>query len=143
MSLIYQAPNQCASCRARVCTQSCLIHCNLMDCNLSGSSAHGTFQARNTGVGCPFLFSGIFPTQGSNLVSCVFCTGRWIFYHWATWEGKCSGNKLIMENRQWRAMQQSRTYIWVGLNVLFHENVDIKHSFMATAYSGWTEWEYI
>ena len=27
-------------------TQSCLIHCNPMDCRLAGSNVHGIFQAR-------------------------------------------------------------------------------------------------
>ena len=38
------------------------------------------FPSKNTGVGCNFLYQGIFPTQRLNLVS---CTGMWIFYHWA------------------------------------------------------------
>ena len=38
---------------------------------------------KRTGVGCHALLQGIFPTQGSNRVS---CTGRWILYHCATWE---------------------------------------------------------
>ena len=29
------------------------------------------FPRKNTGVGCHFLLQGIFPTQGSNLVSCI------------------------------------------------------------------------
>ena len=33
------------------------------------------FLGKNTGVGCHFLLQGIFPTQGSNYIS---CTGRWI-----------------------------------------------------------------
>ena len=41
------------------------------------------FPGKNIGVGCHFLLQGIFPTQGSNL--CVRI-GRWILYHWATWE---------------------------------------------------------
>ena len=40
--------------------------CNPTDCSLPGSSVHGMFQARNTGVGCHFLLLGIFPTRGSN-----------------------------------------------------------------------------
>ena len=32
-------------------------------------------------MGCHFLLQGIFPTQGSNHVSC-----RWILYHCTTWE---------------------------------------------------------
>ena len=31
-----------------------------------GSSVHGDFQGKNTGVGCHALLQGIFPTQGSN-----------------------------------------------------------------------------
>ena len=39
------------------------------------------FPGKNTGVGCPFLFQGIFLTQGSNSY-----IGRWILYLWATRE---------------------------------------------------------
>ena len=38
-----------------------------MHCNPLGSSVHGIFPGKNTGVGCHFLLQGIFPTQGSNL----------------------------------------------------------------------------
>ena len=38
---------------------------------------------KNTGVGCHFLLQGIFPTQGSNQVSCI---GRWILYNGASWK---------------------------------------------------------
>ena len=37
-----------------------------MDCSLPGSSSHGIFPGKNTGVGCHFLLQGIFPTQGLN-----------------------------------------------------------------------------
>ena len=47
--------------------QSCLTLCNSINCDLPGSSAHGIFPGKNTGVGCHFLRQGIFPTQGSNL----------------------------------------------------------------------------
>ena len=36
--------------------------CNPMNC---GSSVHGNSPGKNTGVGCPALLQGIFPTQGS------------------------------------------------------------------------------
>ena len=42
---------------------------------------------KNTGVGCHSLLQGIFPTQGSNWVSCV---GRGIPYHWLSRETKSS-----------------------------------------------------
>ena len=47
--------------------QSCPTLCDPMDCSLPGSSIHGIFPAKTTGVGCHFLLQGIFPTQGSNL----------------------------------------------------------------------------
>ena len=38
-----------------------------MDCSPPGSSVHGTFPSKNTGVvGCHALLQGIFPTQGLN-----------------------------------------------------------------------------
>ena len=58
-----------------VCTQSCLILCNPVDCNWPGSSVHVIFQARNAGVGCYFLFQRIFLTQGSN--PCLLCLLYW------------------------------------------------------------------
>ena len=36
-----------------------------------------------TGVGCHFLLQGIFPTQGSKP---YLLLGRWILYHFTTWE---------------------------------------------------------
>ena len=38
--------------------------CDPMDCSQAGSSVHGSFPAKNTGVGSHFLLQGIFPTQG-------------------------------------------------------------------------------
>ena len=40
--------------------------CDPMNCSLPGSSDHGDFPGKNTGVGCHFLLQGIFPTQRSN-----------------------------------------------------------------------------
>ena len=42
------------------------------------------FPGKGTGVSCHFLLQGIFPTQGSNPVSCSSCFGRRVLYHWAT-----------------------------------------------------------
>ena len=41
----------------------------------AGSSLHGIFSSKNTGVGCHFLLQGIFPTQGLNL--CLLCLLQW------------------------------------------------------------------
>ena len=43
------------------------------------------FPGKNIGVGCHFLFQGIFPTQGSN--SCLLHC-RWILYRQATREAQ-------------------------------------------------------
>ena len=40
---------------------------SLPDCSLPGSTVHGNFPGKSTGVGCHFLLQGIFPTQGLNL----------------------------------------------------------------------------
>ena len=37
-------------------TQSCPTLCDPMDCSLRGSSVHGIFPGKNTGMGCHFLF---------------------------------------------------------------------------------------
>ena len=39
---------------------------NRMDCSPSGSSVHGDFPSKNTGMVCHALFQEIFPTQESN-----------------------------------------------------------------------------
>ena len=58
-------------------SKSCLTLCYPMDCSLSGSSVHGDFSGKNTGVGCHFLLQGTFPTQGSSphLLSLLHCGG--------------------------------------------------------------------
>ena len=47
--------------------QLCPTLCNPIDYSPLGTSVHGIFPGKNTGVGCHSLLQGIFPTQGSNL----------------------------------------------------------------------------
>ena len=54
-------------CEVSEVSQSCLTLCNPMVCSLSGSSVHGIFPGKTTGVGCHFLLQSIFQTQQSNL----------------------------------------------------------------------------
>ena len=42
----------------------CVQLCNPIDCSLPGSSVHGIFPGKNTGVGCHSLLQGIFPNPG-------------------------------------------------------------------------------
>ena len=46
--------------------QSCPTLCDSVACSPPGSSAHGIFPGKNTGVGCHFLLQGIFLMQGLN-----------------------------------------------------------------------------
>ena len=71
--------------------QLCLTLCDPTDCRQAGSSVHGDSPGKNTGVGCHALLQGIFPTQGSNQVS---CTASGFFTVWATSEAHCY-NKAI------------------------------------------------
>ena len=54
-----------------------------MDCSPPGPSSPWDFPGKNTGVGCAFLFQGIFWATDWTRVSSI---GRWILYHWATRE---------------------------------------------------------
>ena len=47
--------------------QSCLTLCNRMDCNPSGSSVHGIFQARILEWVAISFSRGVFLSQRSNL----------------------------------------------------------------------------
>ena len=47
--------------------QLCLTFCNPSYCSPPGSSVHGNFPGKNTGVGCHFLLQGIFLPQGLQL----------------------------------------------------------------------------
>ena len=57
--------------------------CDPMDCSPPGSSVHGDYLGKNTGLGCHFLLQGIFLTKESNpgLLHC-----RQILY-WLNYEG--------------------------------------------------------
>ena len=65
------------------CAQSHLTLCNPVNFSPLGSSAHDIFQARILEwVAVPFS-RGIFPTQGSNQVSCI---SGWFFYTAPPWK---------------------------------------------------------
>ena len=68
------------------CCPVCLTLRGRMDCSPPGSSVHGIFQAKNSGVGCYFLLQGIFSIQGLNPHPLHHLFGRRILYHCATRE---------------------------------------------------------
>ena len=77
----------------RLVVQSCLTLCNPVDCSLPGSSVHGHSPGKNSGVDCHALLQGIFPTQGSNQVSCI--AGRF-FTVWVTREAPYMRMPLLL-----------------------------------------------
>ena len=60
-----------------------LTLCDPMDYRLPGSSVHGIFQART--LEWVTIYSSRAPSQARDQ-TCVSCIGRWILYHWDTWE---------------------------------------------------------
>ena len=67
--------------------QSCPTLCNTVDYSPPGSSVHGDFPGKNTGVGCHALLQGIFPTHGLNP---GLLYHRQIFTMWSLPPGKPS-----------------------------------------------------
>ena len=61
-----------------VIAQSCQTLCDPMDCSPPGSSVHGDFLGKNTGVGCHSLLQRIFLTQR---LSPGLLHSRQILYH--------------------------------------------------------------
>ena len=60
----------------------CLTLWDPMDCSLLGSSVHGISQARILKVIISSSRGSSWPRDRTRLS----CIGRWILYHWATWE---------------------------------------------------------
>ena len=67
-------------------TQLCLTICNPMDYSPTGSSVHGIFQARILVWVATSSSRGSSQPRDRTHISCIFCIGRRILYHWATWE---------------------------------------------------------
>ena len=67
-------------------TQLCLILCDPMDCSLPGSSVYGIIPAKILElVAISSSRESSWP-KDPTCISYSPCIGRWILYHWATWE---------------------------------------------------------
>ena len=67
----------------RLVTQSCLTHCNAMDCSPPGSSVHEISQTKLLEwVAMSFSRGSSQPRDQTH----VTCIGRWILYYWTTRE---------------------------------------------------------
>ena len=62
--------------------QSCLAFCDPMGCSLPGSSVHGILQARIPEWVAISFFRGSSPPRDRTCVSCIYCIGRWVLYHY-------------------------------------------------------------
>ena len=64
----------------------CLTLCDSKDCSLPGSFVHGVFQARILEWVAISSSRGSSQPRDQTHISCVSCFGKWMLYHWATWE---------------------------------------------------------
>ena len=71
-----------------VCDQSlsCVRLCDPMGCSPTGSSVHGIFQTRILEWVAISYSRGSSRPRDQTHISCSSCIGRWILYHYATWE---------------------------------------------------------
>ena len=74
--------------------QSCPTLSDSLDCCPQGSSVHGIFPGKNTGVGCHSLLQGIFPNQGLNP---GFLHCRQILYHLSHIACEYSHSAVLMD----------------------------------------------
>ena len=131
----------------RVLAQLCPTLCDSMDCSPPGSSVHGIFQVRNTGVGCHSLLQGLFLTQGSNpylsffwiCISCISCTGRMILYHLS----HLGSQQNISHRKEWNNatcnnMDGTRHYHVSAVSQTEKDIHDITHSWNLKKWYRWT-----
>ena len=62
--------------------------CNPMDYSPPISSVHGIFQARLLDWVAISDSRGSSRPRDPTCVSCISCIGRWVLYHFATWEAQ-------------------------------------------------------
>ena len=99
--------------------------CDPMDCSPPDSSVHGFFQASILQwVAISFSKGSSWPRDRT----CVSCIGRWILYHWDTWEAMVKnmvysginltedGQELYIKNYKivLREFKEILTYSWIG-----------------------------
>ena len=94
--------------------QSCLSLWEPMDCSLLGSSVHGIFQARILEWGA---LSYSRRSSRPRDRTCVSCIGRWILYHWATWE------LLQTMNHLWNLLTDFSVLIQICLCIFIHVTI--------------------
>jgi len=79
-------------------TQSCPTLCDPMDCRPSGSSVHWIIPARILKWVAISSSKGSSPPRDWTRVTYI---GRWILYHWATWETSKCQRQVEIPIQQW------------------------------------------
>ena len=74
----------------------CLFQTPWAGCSPPGSSLHGILQARILEWVAISFFKGSSWPRDWTCVSCIFCFGRQILYHHATWEALLPHNKSLI-----------------------------------------------
>ena len=93
---------------AQLCPILCGPH-NPMDCSPPGSSVHGILQARILEWVATCFSRESSQSRGQTHVSCI---GRWVLYHWVTWEAHNSSTRADLELSVWcRWMWGWKTHI--------------------------------
>ena len=72
--------------------------CEPMNSSLPGSSVHGIFQVTILEKVAISFSRGSSPPRDW---TCISCIGRWILYHWATWEALFN---LLIFNKKWKSL---------------------------------------
>ena len=97
--------------------------CDPMDCSPPGSSVYGISQARILEWVAISFYRGFSQLRDRTHVSCIFCIGGWILYHWATWEDQVI-YKLYVNSRRcyisvWTRMENSSFAFGTLLELFF------------------------
>ena len=67
------------------------------DCRPPGSSVYGIFQARTLECVATYYSRGSSRPWNQTHVSCAFCIGRQILYHWVTWDALLT----LVSHKKW------------------------------------------
>ena len=92
------------------CFKSCPSLCDPMDYSQPGSSVHGVLQART------LEWAAISSSRGSSPPRDrmhIFCIGRRILYHWATWEAHSTRGVANIYDHNPEKWKSNPTVFWV------------------------------
>ena len=76
----------------------CSTLCYPVDCSPSGFSGHGISQIKILERAAISSSRASSRPRDQAHISCISCTGRWILYHWATWEAPSYQSDQVKSN---------------------------------------------